>query len=55
MPDIDITTGGIDAMLSNLNIYKATDPDEISARVLFAPILKVILDCSLNTGVVPND
>ena len=61
MPDIDITTSGIDALLSSLNIHKATGPDGISARVLkemhssIAPILKVIFDCSLNTGVVPND
>ena len=61
MPDIDITTSGIDALLSNLKIYKATGPDGISARVLkemhssIAPILKVIFDCCLNTGVVPSD
>ena len=61
MLDIDITTSGIDALLSNLKIHKATGPDRISARVLkemhssIAPILKVIFDCCLNTGVVPND
>ena len=61
MLDIDITTSGIDALLSNLKIHKATGPDEISARVLkemhssITPILKVIFDCCLNTGVVPND
>ena len=61
MPDIDIATSGIDALLSNLKIHKATGPDGISARVLkemhslIAPILKVIVDCCLSTGVVPND
>ena len=61
MPDINVTTSGIDAFLSNLKIHKATGPDRISARVLkemhssIAPILKVIFDCCLNTGVVPND
>ena len=61
MLDIDITTSGIDALLSNLKIHKATDPDGISARVLkemhslIAPILKVIFDCCLSTGVVSND
>ena len=56
-----LTTSGIDALLSNLKIHKATGPDGISARVLkemhssIAPILKVIFDCCLNTGVVTND
>ena len=62
MPDIDITTSGIDALLSNLYIHKAAiGPDGISATVLkemhssITPILKVIFNCSLNAGVFPND
>ena len=65
MSDIDITTTGIDALLSNLNALKAAGPDEtsymISARALkemhslIALILKAIFNFSLNTGVVPND
>ena len=61
MDDIVISTNGIDALLSNLNIYKATGPDGISARIIkvmhdkIAPILKAIFDCSFDTGIVPND
>ena len=61
MSDIDITTSSIDALLSNLNAYKAAGLDGISARVLkemhssIALILKVIFDFSLNTGTVPNE
>ena len=33
MHDITITTSGINALLSNLNIHKATGPGRISARV----------------------
>ena len=61
MSGVDITTSSIDAMLSNLNAHKAASPDRISARVLkemhnsIVLILKVNFDCSLNTGVVPND
>ena len=58
--DIDITTSGIDTLLLNLNANKAAGPHGTSARVFkemhssFAPILKVIFNCSLN-GVIPND
>ena len=61
MLDIDITTSGIDALLSNLYIHKAIGPDGISATVIKemhssnTPILKVIFNCSLNAGVFPND
>ena len=34
MSDIDITTSGIHALLSNLNAHKAAGLDGISARVL---------------------
>ena len=61
MSDIDITTSGIDALLSNLNVHKTAGSDGISARVLkemcisIALIFKAIFDCSLNTGVIPHD
>ena len=61
MSDIDITTSGIDALLSNLNVHKTAGSNGISARVLkemcisIAPIFKAIFDCSLNTRVVPHD
>ena len=34
MSDVDITTRGMDALLSNLNAHKAAGPDGISARIL---------------------
>ena len=34
MPDFNITISGIKKLLHNLNVHKATGPDEISARVL---------------------
>ena len=49
MPDISITTAGILKLLQNLDIHKASGPDQVSARVLketaesVAPILKAIL------------
>ena len=61
MLDIDITTIRIDALLSYLNAHKPADPTGIGASLKkeihssIAPMLKVIFDCSLNTGVVPND
>ena len=61
MHSIIISTNGIDILLSNLNVYKATGPDGISARILkemhskIAPILKIIFDCSFDTGIVLND
>ena len=61
MHSIIISTNGIDTLLSNLNVYKATGPDGISARILqemhskIAPFLKIIFDSSFDTGIVPND
>ena len=60
MPDFNITISGIRKLLHNLNVHKATGPDEISARVLkelgdiLAPTLKIIFDYSLYTGTVPK-
>ena len=54
MPDINITTSGNGALLSNLNTHKAAVSDRISARVLkempssIALVLKVIFNCSHN-------
>ena len=61
MPDISITTQGIENLLNDLKICKASGPDTISARILkeisdiIAPILKIIFQISLNTGRVPTD
>jgi hypothetical protein len=61
MPNIDITISGIDKLLSNINPYKACGPDQIKPRVLkelhseIAPILQIIFNKSLRSGVVPSD
>ena len=53
-----ISTTGILKLLNELNIC---GPDGISARILketsdvIAPILRVIFQLSLDTGIVPND
>ena len=57
MYSIIISTNGIDTLLSNINVYKATGPDGISARILkemhskIAPILKIIFDCSFDSDI----
>ena len=63
-PDIDsitISTSGILKLLNNLNVNKATGPDCIGARTLketssaIASILRIIFQCSLDTGTTPED
>ena len=52
---------GILKLLNNLNANKATGPNRICARVLretssiIAPILTIIFQCSLDTGIIPED
>ena len=61
MEDINVTTSGIIKLLQNLDVHKASGPDEISTRLLketaevTAPVLKLIFEKSLNTGEVPYD
>ena len=61
MPDISVTASEIKNLLQNLNVHKATGPDEIGTRVLnetsdmLAPILEIIFNNFLNTGAVPNN
>ena len=61
MGNINVTTAGIISLLQNLDIHKASGPDEISTRFLketaevTAPVLKLIFDKSLDTGNVPYD
>ena len=61
MPDITTTSEGIAKLLLNLNPSKAPGPDEIKPRVLkelateIAPILTIIFQISLESGVVPSD
>ena len=59
--NITISSSGILKLLNNLNVNKATGPDRICARVLretsstIAPILTIIFQCSLDTGIIPDD
>ena len=61
MPDITITCEGIANLLLNLNPNKAAGPDQIKPRVLkvlateIAPILTIIFQIFLESGVVPSD
>ncbi|XP_072030407.1 uncharacterized protein [Amphiura filiformis] len=61
MPDIEITTNGIEKLLTALNPKKAVGPDQVSTWMLktfastLAPILKEIFTQSLRTGDVPAD
>ena len=61
MPQITITSKGVEGLLKGLNSNKASGPDEISPRLLkelhheIAPILTKIYRSSLSTGIVPND
>ena len=61
MPDIHVTTSGVEKLLENLQAHKAAGPDDIPARVLkefassVAPILQKIYQKSLNTGILPKD
>ena len=61
MPDINITTNGIEKLLTNLNASKASGPDLIPIRILkeaapqIAPVLQVILTQSYETGILPKD
>jgi hypothetical protein len=59
--DIQITTTGVEKLLTSLNPRKAIGPDGIPNIFLktfaaqLAPIVNVIFRYSLNTGTVPND
>ncbi len=61
MPDIHITTQGVQKFLENLNPSKAAGPDQIPARILkicaeeLAPALQQLFQQSLTEGVVPED
>ena len=61
MPPITITVQGVDKLLTGLNSNKTQGPDEISPRLLkelhteIAPILTIIFQRSLDTGIVPKD
>ena len=61
MPDISINVSGVHKLLSDLNPFKATGPDAISARFLketaneLAPMLTCLFNQSLTTGDIPQD
>jgi len=60
MPPITITVQGVDKLLTGLNPNQAKGPDEISHRLFkehteTAPILTIIFQRSLDTGIVPKD
>ena len=61
MQIIDISIDGVDKLPQGLSPNKASGPDEISPKILkelhheIAPILTLIFNLSLETGVVPID
>ena len=61
MQSIDISIEGVDKLFQGLSPNKASDPDGISAKILkelhheISPILTLIFNVSLETGVVPLD
>ena len=61
MKDIDISIAGVEKLLANLDPTKTTGPDGILPRILrelseeITPILTIIFQRSISTGVVPHD
>ena len=61
LPPIEVSTEGVDKLLSKLQPHKASGPDEVHARVLkelhssLAPVLSDFFQRSLATGDVPED
>ena len=61
MEDIIITPNGVEKLLTKLDPSKASGPDELKPRILkelakeISPILSLIFQKSLDTGVVPSD
>jgi hypothetical protein len=57
MPDIIITENGINKLLQNINIHKASGPDNIlkECTTHIAPILTTLFSLSLKTSKIPDD
>ncbi len=61
MPDIKVTVKGVWKLLGTLNPRKAAGPDKVPTTILkdyrdiLAPVLTVIFQQSLDTGVVPKE
>ena len=59
--DIQVSTEGVLKLLQNLNVHKASGPDDICPRLLkesageIAPILRDIFQQSLDSGELPED
>lgn len=61
IPEILVSAKGVEKLLQNINPSKATGPDNIPPRVLkeyateLAPVLAIIFQVSLDTGLLPAD
>ena len=61
MPNIKVTTKGVKNLLQKLNPKKAIGPDLVPTRILkdyaedIAPMLQLIFQQSLDSGIVPSD
>ena len=61
MHDIHITQNGITKLLNNINLQKATGPDQVSGKILkelstdITPAIQLLFQKSLSTGTIPTD
>ena len=61
VPQISVTVDGVYNLLANLDVHKATGPDNIPSRFLkefaqqIAPALTLIFQSSINQGKLPHD
>ena len=61
MPEINVSTEGVEKLLHNIDPSKATGPDNIPNHALkiasqeIAPVLRFIFQQSINTGDLPDD
>ena len=60
MPEIQVNVAGVEKLLGELKIHKATGPDGVPSRILqecaheIAPALSIIFQLSLSTGFLPD-
>ena len=61
MPDIQVSSNGLEKLLKGLNPHKAAGPDQLKLNIVLqtlhkelAPILKLIFQKSLDTGRLPS-
>ena len=61
MPNLKITTTGVEKLLKNLKVNKVSGPDNIPARILkecatsAAPVIQKIYQESVSSGILPQD